>query len=171
MQKVLVIGCPGAGKSTFARSLQKATGFPLYHLDRIWHKPDRTTLSREAFDAALLQLVGQEKWIIDGNYLRTLGIRLAACDTVFLLDYPVDVCLSGAAERIGKPRQDLPWVERSFDAEFRQWIENFPREQLPQIYYLLAQYRETRKIIIFHSRQEAQRYIQGVQSIFKPSQS
>ncbi|HIS95026.1 MAG TPA: adenylate kinase [Candidatus Ventricola gallistercoris] len=171
MQKVLVIGCPGAGKSTFARGLRDATGLPLYYLDMLWHRPDRTTLGREAFDAALLQLVGREKWIIDGNYLRTLGIRLAACDTVFLLDYPVDVCLAGAAERIGKPRQDLPWVELSFDAEFRQWIENFPREQLPQIYHLLAQYRETRKIIIFHSRKEAQRYIQGVQSIFKPSQS
>ena len=126
MQKVLVIGCPGAGKSTFARRLRDATGLPLYYLDRLWHRPDRTTLSRQAFDAQLSQLIRRDRWIIDGNYLRTLEIRLAACDTVFLLDVPLDECLAGAAGRIGKPREDMPWIERTFDDEFRRWIEEFP---------------------------------------------
>lgn len=156
MQKVLVIGCPGAGKSTFARRLRDATGLPLYYLDRLWHRPDRTTLSRQAFDAQLSHLIRRDRWIIDGNYLRTLEIRLAACDTVFLLDVPLDECLAGAAGRIGKPREDMPWIERTFDDEFRRWIEEFPRQQLPQMYRLLAQYRASREIIVFHSREEAQ---------------
>lgn len=44
MKRVLVIGCPGAGKSTFARWLRDATGLPLYYLDRIWHRPDKTNI-------------------------------------------------------------------------------------------------------------------------------
>lgn len=53
MKKAIVIGCPGSGKSYFAKKLHDATGFPLYHLDMIWHKPDKTHISREEFDETL----------------------------------------------------------------------------------------------------------------------
>ena len=57
MKKVIVIGCCGAGKSTFARKLRDLTGLPLHYLDMIWHKPDRTNVSREEFDAALQNIL------------------------------------------------------------------------------------------------------------------
>lgn len=88
MRRVLVIGCPGAGKSTFARRLRDATGLPLYYLDILWHKPDRTTITREEFDIRLQMILEQDEWIIDGNFARTLPMRLAYCDTVFFLDFP-----------------------------------------------------------------------------------
>ena len=97
----MVIGCPGAGKSTFAKRLHEVTGLPLYYLDMLWHKPDRTNIPREEFDARLEEIVRKDKWIIDGNYQRTLELRLKECDTVFLLDYPLEVCLAGAQSRIG----------------------------------------------------------------------
>ena len=100
------------------------------------------------------------KWIMDGNYSRTLARRLACCDRVFFLDYPVEVCLAGSAARIGRIREDLPWVEREFDPEFRQWIEEFPQTQLPQIYALLAQYGHGREIIIFHSREDSAAWLE-----------
>ena len=80
----MIIGSPGAGKSTFARKLKEMTGLPLYYLDMLWHKADRTNVSTEEFDKALQEIVQQDKWIIDGNYQRTLEIRLQECDTVFL---------------------------------------------------------------------------------------
>ena len=158
MKKVMVIGCPGAGKSTFARKLQELTGLPLYYLDMIWHKPDRTNISREEFDRRIHEIVSQDAWIIDGNYNRTLELRMRECDTVFFLDYPLEVCLEGVRSRIGKPREDMPWVEREFDEEFRQWITDFSRDQRPEICRLLEQYREGRKIVVFHSREEAGHY-------------
>ena len=57
MKKVIVVGCPGSGKSTFARKLQQKTGLPLYYLDMIWHKPDKTTVSDEEFDTRLQECV------------------------------------------------------------------------------------------------------------------
>ena len=159
MKRILVIGCPGAGKSTLAYKLHEITGLPLYHLDLIWHLPDRTHISQEVFDERLSEILARDRWIVDGNYARTLGMRLDKCDAVLFLDYPPDVCLSGAAARVGKKRDDLPWVEECFDEEFRQWILDFPNTQLPQIYELLTRYEGKKEILIFHSREEAEEWI------------
>ena len=159
MNKVLVIGSPGAGKSTFARRLRDLTGLPLYYLDRLWHKPDKTTVPREAFDAALRDILKRDQWIIDGNYRRTLEPRLKASDTVFFLDYPVEVCLAGAAERIGKRREELPFVEEEFDEEFRQQILNFPADTRPAVCELLDKYRADTRVVVFRSREEAETYL------------
>lgn len=158
-RRIIVIGCPGAGKSTFARKLRDLTGLPLYYLDMLFHRPDRTTASREEFDQKLLEIVQTEGWIIDGNYQRTLPLRFEACTDVFFLDYPLEQCLSGAAARIGTVREDMPWVEQEFDPEFRQYILDFQTDQLPRIYDLVEQYRETRQITVFRSRAEADRWL------------
>lgn len=164
MEKVLVIGCPGAGKSTFARALRDRTCLPLYYLDQIWHKPDGTNVSTAEFDARLAEILRQHRFIVDGNYLRTMEMRLRCCDTVFLLDYPLSVCLAGAQARVGVPHEDLPWVEQELDPEFRQWIEDFPTAQLPVIYQLLARYHDSRRITVFHSREEADAYLRVLPS-------
>ena len=161
MEKVIVIGCPGAGKSVFSRKLRDRTGLPLYYLDMLWHKPDKTNVSSEQFDAGLKEIMEKDRWIIDGNYLRTMERRIQMCDTVFLLDYPLEVCLEGAKSRIGKEREDLPWKETVFDEEFRQWILDFSRDQLPVIYELLKKYKE-KKIIVFRAREEAGKYLKNL---------
>ena len=157
MKKVIVIGCPGAGKSTFSRALQKKTGLPLYYLDVLFWNKDRTVVSREKFDKRLEEVLKQDRWIIDGNYGRTLEMRLKECDTVFLFDLPVDECLRGAISRIGKVREDLPWVEQELDEEFQQWILEFPTRELPHIYSLLEQYNN-KNIVVFRSRKEVDEY-------------
>ncbi len=162
MQKIMIIGCAGAGKSVFARKLRDKTGLPLYPLDTIWHKPDKTNISREEFDARLAEIVAQDRWIIDGNYQRTLEVRMRACDTVIFLDFPVEVCLAGAAARVGTVHEDLPWVEETFDEAFRQWILDFRKDALPKIYALLAKYENEKNIVIFKSRAEADAYIDEV---------
>ena len=78
---------------------------------------------------------------------RTIEIRLKYCDTVFLLDYPLEVCLAGAKARVGKKREEMPWVEEELDEEFRQWIIDFPETKLPQIYGLLEEYGAGKKSI------------------------
>ena len=64
MKKVIVIGCPGAGKSTFSRKLVAKTGLPLYYLDMIWHRPDRTTVTREEFDERLSEIISRDEWVL-----------------------------------------------------------------------------------------------------------
>lgn len=162
MDKVIILGCPGSGKTTFAEKLHNITGLPLYHLDAIWHKPDKTHISREDFDGRLAEIFATPSWIIDGNYSRTVEMRLQQCDTVFLFDLPTQICLQGAAQRIGNGRQDLPWEETEFSPEFQKQIEDFPMENLPKIYTLLEKYRDGKQITVFHTRAEADAFLQAL---------
>ena len=158
-QKAIIIGCPGAGKSTFARKLSDKMHLSLYYLDMLWHKPDRTTVDRNIFDEKLKEIVLKEKWIIDGNYGRTLEMRIQWCEAIFLLDFPVEECLAGAKSRIGKQHVDMPWIETQFDEEFKQWIMDFPKNELPIIYELLDRYKGEKSIYVFHSRADIEDYL------------
>lgn len=160
MKRAVVIGCSGSGKSVFSRKLRDVTGLTLYYLDMIWHKPDGTNILREEFDEKLRSIISRDSWIIDGNYQRTLETRIKACDTVFLFDLPTETCIEGALSRIGKRREDMPWFENELDPEFRQWIESFRENQLPEIYKLLEKYKNGRQIVIFRTREQADKFIE-----------
>ena len=160
MKKAIVIGCPGSGKTTFAEKLKEKTGLPLFHLDAVWHKPDRTHISREEYDARLAEILALDAWIIDGNYSRTVECRIAACDTVFLFDLPTKVCLEGATARLGKERYDLPWIDTELDPHFKEEIENFASKNLPTIYSLLEKH-SNKNIVIFKSRDAADACLKG----------
>ena len=162
MKKVIVIGCPGSGKTTFAEKLNKCTGLPLYYLDAIWHKPDRTHIPREEFDQRISEIFATPEWIIDGNYNRTIEMRLKECDTVFLFDLPTEACILGATERIGKGRYDLPWLETEIDPEFIRFIEEFPQTTLPAIYELIEKYKPQKQVVIFSSREEADLFLKNI---------
>ena len=167
MKKVIVIGCPGSGKSTFAVKLHEKIGNPLYHLDLLNWNADKTTVSSQEFLRRQQSIIEKESWILDGNYGSTLELRMQACDTVFFLDYPVEMCLEGVRNRMGKPRSDIPWVEEQEDPEFMEFILNFPSEQRPAIQKLLEKY-PGKTIHIFKTRQDAERFLNSLEKSEAP---
>ncbi len=156
--RILILGCSGSGKSTLARALAARTGLPLVHLDNIWWRADGTHISREAFDRALDGILQGEQWIMDGDYSRTYEVRLRAADTVIFLDYPESVCMDGIRTRVGQPRPDMPWTERTLDPELVALVQNYRRDNRPALLALLQKYPE-KQSLIFPSRQEADRWL------------
>ena len=161
MKRVIVIGCPGSGKSTFSAALRKKTGLPLYHLDMLYWNADKTTVEREVFLSRVAAVTGKDEWILDGNFHSTMESRMARCDTVFFLDYSSDVCLDGVRSRRGRPRPDMPWIETEEDAEFTAYIRDFGRERRPFILALLEKYSE-KCIYVFRTRGEADAFLENL---------
>ena len=148
MKKIVIIGCPGSGKSTFARALAAKINLPLHHLDNMYWNADRTHVEKPVFLERLKEAMSGDAWIIDGNYNSTMEMRITAADTVFFLDYPVEVCLEGVEKRKGTVRTDLPWVETKDDRddEFINFVTAFRDDSRPRILELLSRF-ENKTII------------------------
>ena len=156
--KVLILGCPGSGKSTFARALAARTGLPLIHLDNVWWRADGSHISRDEFDRALAGLLAGEQWIMDGDYSRTYEDRVRACDSVIFLDYPEETCMAGIVARVGQNRPDMPWIESTLDPELVAMVKNFATDNRPVLLSLFQTYPE-KQVITFTDRTQADRWL------------
>ena len=167
MHKAIIIGPSGSGKSTFSEMLHNATGLPLYHLDNIWWNADITHISRPEFDLKLSDLLYRDSWIIDGDYSRTYEPRIAACDTIFFLDFDINICMEGLTQRLGKHRQDMPWIDYELDQELVARVQKYETENKPVLLSLFEKYPEKR-VIIFKTRNEAEDWIKKFADNFLP---
>ncbi|MBO5728117.1 MAG: adenylate kinase [Oscillospiraceae bacterium] len=159
MKKVIVIGCPGSGKSTFSKALHQITGIPLFHLDMMFWNADKTSVEKSVFLERLSKTLQNSEWIVDGNYASTMELRIQACDTVIFLDYPLEVCLNGIEQRKGKIRSDMPWVEPDrYDPEFVAFIRNYRSQSRPQVMELLNRYSH-KNIYVFFTRAQAEEFL------------
>ena len=166
MKRVMIIGCGGAGKSTLARKLGEKTGLPVVHLDQIWWAPGHWQhIEKPEFDEKLALELEKPRWILDGNFNRTIEARLEVCDTVIYLDYPRLVCLKNWLGRVIKNwghRPDMTegcteWI----DPEFVKWIWNFNKNNRAR-YYALLNNAGDKKVVILKSRRQAQKFLDSL---------
>ena len=166
MQRVLIIGCGGSGKSTLARQLGEKTGLPVVHLDKLFWHPGWVESAKEEIDEKIQQVLEEPRWIMDGNYNRTLPNRLEYCDTVIYLDFSRWACLMGVMKRIlttyGKVRPDMgEGCPERFDLEFLKWVWNFNKEKR-QVYYAMLSEQQGKEIHILRSRREVNVFLQNI---------
>jgi|SRR6266700_1953020 adenylate kinase family enzyme len=111
MKRIMIIGAPGAGKSTLARTLHTITKLSVIHLDSLFWKPGWRKTPKAAWIALQQEIVQGEEWIIDGTYQSTMDIRLEAADTIIFLDIPRPLYFWRVIKRHilyrRKPRPDL----------------------------------------------------------------
>jgi adenylate kinase family enzyme len=167
MQRVLVIGIPGAGKSTLSRVLAERTGLPLIHLDKEFWQPGWKITPREEWRPKVATLVAREAWIMDGNYGASLDLRLPRADTVAWFDYPRHVCLRRALWRVitnyGRARDDLaPGCPEKLDLEFLRYIWDFNAKSRPQLATALARHGGHLQPIVFRRDREVARFLDGL---------
>ena len=166
MERVMIIGCSGSGKSTLARKLGEKTGLPVVHLDRIWWKPGWVESSREEFDEKLLREIERPRWIMDGNYSRTMPQRFVRCDMVIYLDFNRVKCLWGVIKRVvtnyGKTRPDMGEnCPERIDWAFLKWVWNFNKKNRKRNYCWLANLRG-KKVIILKNRRHVRKFLESI---------
>jgi adenylate kinase family enzyme len=146
MERVVILGCAGAGKSTFARALGEKLGLPVIHLDALFWRPGWKEPPPEEFRAAVAQAVVGDKWVTDGNYVsRTFDLRLPRADAVIFIDQPRWLCICRCLWRwltsFGRRRADLaPGCAENLDLDFYLWVWNFRRQSQPRILQVASGY-------------------------------
>jgi len=153
MERILIIGCGGAGKSTLARSLGEKLGIPVVHLDQLWWKPGWIESNRDEFDEKLAVALDKPQWIMDGNFNRTLQTRLGKCDTVIYLDFSRWVCLFRVIYRVvtnlGKTRPDMtPGCKERLNFDFVKWIWGFNAKNRERYYGLLNETSHAQTVVL-----------------------
>ena len=161
----MIIGCSGSGKSRLARILGQKLGLPVVHLDQLWWQTGWQNVTMEEFDSRLAMALNMDRWIIDGNYSRTMEARLERCDTVIYLNFNRWACLLGMCQRIvsnrGKSRLDMPaGCPERFSWEFVKWIWNFNKNNRVQNDTWIAKARHAKSVVL-KSRKEVQRFLES----------
>lgn len=158
-KKILVIGSPGSGKSYFSRQLSMITGIPVYHLDLYYWHEGWVSTPRDEFDKIITDIMKNDEWIIDGNYQRTLEMRLKNANLVFFLDLPTRVCIKAEKERRGLARPDFPsFLNEGEDPEFVKYIKEFPKNNKGIILEAFNKYPNV-KVITIKSRKQMDKYL------------
>ena len=166
MERIVIIGCGGAGKSTLARRLGEKLDIPVVHLDSIFWLPGWVEREDEEFDRLLALELERERWIMDGNFNRTMPERIARCDTIIYLDFSRFACLMGVFKRIittyGTVRPDMgEGCPERFDLEFLKWVWNFNKNKR-QRYYQMLNETEGKQTIVLKNRRMVKRFLSSL---------
>lgn len=173
MKRIVIIGCGGSGKTYLARRLAQQLVLPLTHLDAVYYDEQWNPLPADVFAAAQERLVAQPRWIIEGNYAGTLPVRLAAADTVILLDLPARTCLLGLGQRHrrhGAGQEPTIGVYNRINANFIRYVLRYRRFMLPRVRRMIADRLAAGRsdrgpppaLVVLRSRRDIRRFLDNL---------
>jgi adenylate kinase family enzyme len=165
MQRIMVMGSSGSGKSTFAGRLSAITGIPIVSIDALYWQPGWIESERAEFRERLAEVTRQPRWIMDGNYTSAAGeLRRQVCDTVFWFDLPRRTCMLGILTRIaagyGQVRPEMaPGCPERIDFEFFRYVWTYRAQQRPNLLAFFEGLRPDQTFVTFTDRGQADRYL------------
>jgi adenylate kinase family enzyme len=169
MQRILIIGCSGAGKSTLARRMGEILHLPVIHLDCEYWKPGWQPTPDGDFDQIVARLIERDRWIMDGNFGRTLPSRLARADTVIHLVFSRWRCLWRICNRVllncnfNYERADMAaGCGEQWDWEFIEWVWKFRRDVHPRNVEMLAKFAQRVKVVTLTTPGEVAAFIRDL---------
>ena len=167
MQRVLILGICGAGKSTLARELASRLGLPLIHLDKEYWQPGWKLPDEVWWHARVQELASGDRWIMDGSYSSTLHLRLPRADTIIHLDFPRRIVMYRILKRVisgyGKTRPDLTDdCPEHFDWDFLKFVWSFPYKVRPNVESILSGREPVQTLFRLRSPREVRQFLDTV---------
>jgi len=165
MKRVAVIGKCGSGKSTLARKLGEKYNLEVIHLDKLFHGPNWAhKYSKDEFFELVSKLVKKEKWVIDGNYRKSMDIRFQNADTIIFLDLPKIICSLRVINRLfdskKEKRIDVPDdCEENLDLGFFRLFYEIFNYHRKEILEKINKYRNSKKIYFLKSQKEIDEFL------------
>ncbi|MCC8975583.1 DNA topology modulation protein [Bradyrhizobium brasilense] len=166
MQRVLVMGSSGSGKSTFARRLSAMTGIPAVSIDALFWKPGWVESGRDEFARRMTEAAQEPRWIMDGNYMRHGAgqLRRELSDAIIWFDLPRSTCMLGIFRRIagsyGEVRPEMAeGCPEKIDLEFFRYVWTYRRQQRPKLIEYFAGLRPDQSLVCFTDRAQADDYL------------
>ena len=162
MQRVAILGCGGSGKSTLARRLGASTGLPVTHLDRLFWRPGWVPTPDDEWRAIQVDLVAEDRWILDGNYSRFLDVRLPRADTVVFLDFATWRTLSRVLWRTlrdrGKETQADGCPEK-FEWSFIKWVATYRSRSRSRVVDAIAKDAGHAQVHVLRRPRDVERFL------------
>jgi adenylate kinase family enzyme len=169
MQRVLIIGPCGAGKSTLAQRLGPILDLPVIHLDALNWQPGWVMSPDEVFRSRMLDVLCRPQWIIDGNYGGSVHVRIAHADTVIFLDFPRWRCMGRVLRRVwtyaGTTRPDMGvGCPEKFDWEFMDFVWHWFESGRARLLARIAAMPRDKRLIVLRTPEDVERFIAHVKS-------
>ena len=164
LQRILVTGCCGAGKSTFSKKLKSILNLEVIHLDQYYHKPNWEEPEKDEWERTVYSLVQKPSWIMDGNFSDTMDLRIKNADTIIYLDYPTLKCFWRVIIRIfkhhGVVRSDMAkGCKEQFDLEFLHFVLTFNSKNRKRFIQKLNLIKEEKKVLVFKTDKQADKFL------------
>ena len=117
--KILVVGCVGSGKSTYAKKLGKKLNIPVYGIDEIVHD-DANGVRRSLDEQKRLinEVDSNDKWIIEGALREELYFLLDMADQIIMIDLDRDVVEHRVITRYIKQQRGIEKINYKVDLDF-----------------------------------------------------
>ena len=164
-KRIIILGCSGSGKSTLSKELGALLNINVTHLDKLYYKPNWIEEDKEVFKNKQLEIIAEDAWIIDGNYRKTLDLRLQRCDLVIYLDYNKLTSMHGVLKRYRqykhKQRDTIATgCFEKLDKSFLRWVWRFKKDAKPLIMEMIAKY-DHYDYLVFKNRRALNKWLEN----------
>ncbi len=162
MERVVVVGPGGAGKSVLARRLGPACGLPVLHLDALFWGPGWNPTPPEVWRGVVEGLAVGDRWVIEGGYPEVLDVILERAQLAVVLDLPRRVTIPRLLlrpfRRRDRDRGDLPRGLRHIaDGENLGWAWQWPARDRPAVVTALSSF--SGETVVLRSSRDVRRWL------------
>ena len=165
VSKISIIGGSGSGKSTLANILSNKLNIPAIHLDAINYKDNWVEIDKKERDKIIEEKAEQDKWIIDGNYNKTLKTRLDNVDLIIWLDYSTIAQIKGVLKRYvqnhNKEKEEIPGCKERFNLKFYKYVITYNKKKRPEVIKMLKEI-PNEKMIIFRKQKDLNKWLENI---------